>query len=67
MALEHALLRVRMRHEAAGDADRLTFAELLHEARQEAAAEHERLARGEDFTARFKLGQPRVEKLPDPV
>lgn len=67
MALEHALLRVRMRHKSAGDADRLTFAELLQEARQEAATEHERLARGEDFTARFSLGQSGVKKLPDSV
>lgn len=64
--LEHALLRVRHRHEAAGDANTLTFGDLLREARVEADAEAERLARGEDFTARYSLGK-QVKKLPDAV
>jgi hypothetical protein len=36
-------------HEAAGDAHKMTFGQLLHEARAEAQAEYEELARGEDF------------------
>jgi hypothetical protein len=57
MALEHAMLRVRQRHEAAGDADKLTFGDLLREAREEANAAWERAARGEDFTSRYSLGK----------
>jgi hypothetical protein len=54
--LERAMLRVRHRHEDAGDANKLTFGDLLMEAREEAKRTYERLARGEDYTKRSSLG-----------
>jgi hypothetical protein len=60
--LELALLRVRHRHEAAGDAHKMTFGDLLMEACEEARAEEERLARGEDFTARYGMDKKRTAR-----
>lgn len=44
MVLERAMLRVRLRHEDAGDTDKLTFGDLLKEASAEAQKTHDRLA-----------------------
>jgi hypothetical protein len=55
-AIERALLRVRHRHEKAGDAHKYTFGELLREARKELDEQCERMRRtgkddyGESFT-----------------
>jgi len=54
MVLELAMLRVRHRHEDAGDIHKLKFGDLLHEARAEAQATYERHARGEE---RYLLGR----------
>jgi hypothetical protein len=57
IVLEQAMTRVRHRHEKAGDTDKLTFGDIVREAREEVEAEYQRLARGEDFTARYSLGR----------
>jgi len=57
MVLEEAMLRVRLRHEEAGDTDKLTFGDLLMEAKKEAQDQYERLARGETILSRAKAGK----------
>jgi hypothetical protein len=44
-AIEWVLLRVRHRHEKAGDAHKYTFGELLREARKELDEKYERMKR----------------------
>lgn len=53
MGIELALLRVRHRHEAAGDADQIPFGQMLKEARVDLDQEIEHLRQGKTAIERF--------------
>jgi hypothetical protein len=66
LAIEMALLRVRHRHEKAGDAHNYTFGELLKEARKELDEQYERMKRTgkDDWEDRVDAANARLGPLP---
>jgi len=53
MGIELALLRVRHRHEDAGDADKIPFGQMMKEARVDLDQEIEQLRQGKTAVERF--------------